>query len=410
MAVTAPYRGWYVVGFCFLMAVFGWGLGFYGPGFYLLELSHLQRWPAGQISVATTAYFLYGAALITVLPIALRRWAARRVVLAGVIAMGVSSAAVPAVTALWQLYAVYLVMAVGWATMSSTAIAAMLAPWFTRHRGLALSLALTGANVGGMVIVPALVPLAGRWGFLAATRAAAALMLALLAPAAWIVLRRTAARPPVAGDSARSPGRLPALRQVRFWSVTAPFALALAAQIGFLNQQLVILDPLLGPGRAALAASVTAAAALLGRIGLSLAIDHVNLRWAAASVFTVQAAGLLILALSSGTSALPDYLACAVFGLSVGNVVTLPALLIQQEFGAVAFTQVLSLCTALGQITYAFGPVLLAIIRESTGQYRPALAACIGLEAAAAVMVRTIRTRSPPGDCPDSNGVPARSR
>ena len=40
-------------------------------------------------------------------------------------------------------------MAVGWATMRSTAIATVVAPWFTRRRGLALSLALNWASVGG---------------------------------------------------------------------------------------------------------------------------------------------------------------------------------------------------------------------------------------------------------------------
>jgi hypothetical protein len=82
------------------------------------------------------------------------------------------------------------------------------------------------------------------------------------------------------------------------------------------------------------------------------------------------------------------YLACAVFGLSVGNVTTLPALLVHREFPPAAFTQVVSLSTAIGQATYAFGPALLAVIHDSTGSYRPELAACIALEFAAAAMVR----------------------
>jgi MFS family permease len=125
-----PVWGWYVVGVCFCIAVFGWGLGFYGPGFYLLELRARHPWSAVQISVAATCYFLCGAALIMVLPAALARWGARRSIVAGICAMAASTAALPSVDALWQLYAVYLLMAAGWATMSSTAIAAVVAPWF----------------------------------------------------------------------------------------------------------------------------------------------------------------------------------------------------------------------------------------------------------------------------------------
>jgi hypothetical protein len=34
----AVFYGWYIVGVCFLIALFSYGLGFYGPGIYLIEL------------------------------------------------------------------------------------------------------------------------------------------------------------------------------------------------------------------------------------------------------------------------------------------------------------------------------------------------------------------------------------
>jgi MFS family permease len=384
-----PARGGYVVGVCFCIAVFGWGLGFYGPGFYLLELRARHPWPAVQISAAATCYFLCGAALIMVLPAALARWGARRTIVAGICAMAASTAALPSVDALWQLYAVYLLMAAGWATMSSTAIAAVVAPWFTRRRGLALSLALNGSSCGGILIIPALVHLTAHRGFPAATRTAAGVMLILLLPLAWAALGRPA---PGAGrpghQAARSPGRLDLLRRPRFWSVAAPFALGLMAQVGFLNHQLSLLAPALGPGPAALAVSCTAAAALIGRVGLGLVIDRLNLRSAAAGVFALQAAALAALALWGATGVLAACLTCGAFGLSVGNVITLPALIVQQEFPPATFTQVISLSTAVGQAMYAFGPVLLAAILDTTAGYRPALTLCITLEAAAAVIVR----------------------
>jgi MFS family permease len=383
---AGPFSGWYLVGACFCIAVFGWGLGFYGPGFYLLELRARLSWTTSEISAAATAYFLCGAVLIMVLPTALRRWGTRPTILTGICAMAASVAAIPAARYLWQLYAVYLVMAVGWATMSSTAIATILAPWFTRRRGLALSLALNGASVGGIVMVPSMVGLAGRWGFAGATRTVAAASLVLLIPLGWIVLGHRG--PEGVGTAAvDSSGRFAALREPSFWRIAAPFALALTAQVGFLNQQLSILAPWLGAGRAALAVSVTAAAAVVGRVGLGLWTDRLNLRWAAVAVFAIQAAGLAGLMLWGNTSVLAAYLACAVFGLSVGNVITLPALLIHQEFPSAAFTPVVSLSTAIGQVTYAFGPALLALIRDAAGDYRPALAACVVLEVAAAAIV-----------------------
>jgi predicted MFS family arabinose efflux permease len=214
-------------------------------------------------------------------------------------------------------------------------------------------------------------------------------MLVLLVPLAWAVLgRRAPGAARMGHQAARSPGRLDLLRRLRFWSVAAPFALGLMAQVGFLNHQLSLLAPALGPGAAALAVSCTAAAALIGRVGLGLVIDHLNLRSAAAGVFALQAAALAALALWGATGVLAAYLACGVFGLSVGNVITLPALIVQQEFPPATFTQVISLSTAVGQAMYAFGPALLAAILDTTTGYRPALTLCIALEVAAAVMVR----------------------
>ena len=103
-------------------------------------------------------------------------------------------------------------------------------------------------------MVPSLVALTRRWGFAGATRAAAGALLVVLVPLAWVMFGR---RAPVTGNlAARSLGPL---GQRRYWGIAAPFALALAGQVGFLNQQLSILAPWLGAGRAALAVSVTAA-------------------------------------------------------------------------------------------------------------------------------------------------------
>ena len=38
---TALYHGWLVVAAAFLVAMFGFGLGFYGPGIYLVGLQVL---------------------------------------------------------------------------------------------------------------------------------------------------------------------------------------------------------------------------------------------------------------------------------------------------------------------------------------------------------------------------------
>jgi cyanate permease len=77
----------------------------------------------------------------------------------------------------------------------------------------------------------------------------------------------------------------------------------------------------------------------------------------------------------------------ALFGLSVGNIVTFPSLIIQREFAAASFGLLIGLSTAISQLTYAFGPSLMGLIRDLSGDYTMALGVCALLDLAAAAIV-----------------------
>lgn len=51
------YHGWLVVAAAFLVAFFGFGLGFYGPGLYLWELEARHGWPIAELAPAITVYY-----------------------------------------------------------------------------------------------------------------------------------------------------------------------------------------------------------------------------------------------------------------------------------------------------------------------------------------------------------------
>jgi MFS family permease len=399
-AETSPhYPGWRVTFACFVIATFCWGFGFYGHGIYLAELGRLNDWPAALISGATTAYYLFSALLVVFVSDAIARLGMRRFVLAGVACFGASIALLAVVTAPWQLVAVYLIMSFGWSAMSVGAITNILGLWFEERRGLAISLALTGASFGGIAIIPALAFVIGKIGFAAAMPIASALMLAILVPmtALWIAEPRSEERSrQSAGDAPAAQAdwtRRTALRSFRFWTVSAPFALALLAQVGFLVHQIAFLEPIIGRAQAAGAVALTTGMAILGRLALGAIVDRLNQRATAAVSLAGQAAALLVMAQTTDVAAL--FAACAVFGLSVGNLVTLPALIIQREFAANSFGMLVALSTAIGQFTYAFGPGLLGLVHDLTGGYAAALALCIALELAGAAIVLLHRPITP---------------
>jgi cyanate permease len=79
----------------------------------------------------------------------------------------------------------------------------------------------------------------------------------------------------------------------------------------------------------------------------------------------------------------------ALFGFSVGNLITLPALIVQREFDPRAFGVLVSLITAINQITYAFGPGVIGLLHDLSGSYTLPFYGCIGLELIAAVTIMT---------------------
>jgi len=95
------YRGWWVVACAFLVAVFGWGFGFYGIGVFLAELVERRGWSTGSVASAVTVLYLVGAALIAVLAGFFERFGPRVVVLAGMTAMGTAAIALTRVTQPW---------------------------------------------------------------------------------------------------------------------------------------------------------------------------------------------------------------------------------------------------------------------------------------------------------------------
>ena len=73
---SGTFYGWRVVGAAFVLAVFGWGMGFYGPPVFLSVVHQRTSWPLALISTAVTTHFLIGAAAGANLPTLYRRFGA----------------------------------------------------------------------------------------------------------------------------------------------------------------------------------------------------------------------------------------------------------------------------------------------------------------------------------------------
>ena len=190
---TPRFPGWSVAWVAFTIAVFAWGVGFYGPSVFLQTLHATRGWPISTISAAITSHFLLSAAIVAYLPELHRRFGVAKSTIAGVALSALGICAWASVVAPWQLFAAALLSGAGWAATSGAAINAMVAPWFERDRPKALSFALNGASVGGVIFTPLWVGLIARLGFLPAALVVAIAMVAVIWPLAAVFCGR--ARP-----------------------------------------------------------------------------------------------------------------------------------------------------------------------------------------------------------------------
>jgi len=401
------FFGWKIVVVAFVIAFFAFGIGFYSLGIYLVALNARHGWPIAFISLAITVYYVLGASLTAFVGDAFERFGPCRVVSVAVGALGLGVLALPLLERPWQLFVAFGVMAVGWAATSGAAINTLVAPWFDRKRGLAVSIAMNGAAAGGVVIVPLWATLIAARGFATAALVMVGAMILIVLPLIARYLHRgpevMGLRPDGAlagpGDPARRPETMPALprrellRSIHFWTISAPFALGLLAQVGFITHQVAYLTPRLGAERAALTLSLTTLAAILGRLATGVFIDRVDRRLACAANLAVQAVAVVTMIGWPSPSVL--YVACALFGLGVGNMTTFPGLVVQVEYPKEHFSRVVSFVVAINQFTFAFGPGLLGAIRDWSGSYTAALTVCVGCEVVAAIVIVMGRRRGP---------------
>jgi MFS family permease len=403
------FFGWWVVGACFVMATTCWGLGFYGNGLYLAYLVQERGWPISLISSSFTFYFWMGAVLVVSTGRVVDRLGPRWSSSLGMLSALLGILLIARVQQIWHLYVGLAFLALGWAWMSGAAINSILARWFETRRGTALSLALTGASMGGILVQPLLTLSIQRWGFTDGLSLVALLLSVLVLSAVALCMVRS---PSVLGQGvdgkaaevapgllaktitsptasalghSQGPGILELLRDRAFITNVLPFALGLLAQVGFLMHEITLVTELYSRSAATLAVVTTTASALVGRLVAGYLADQYSRRVIAALNFAVQILGLLILIFFHSHGAL--YLACALHGLAVGNLIALPGLIIQREFSAEHFAHVNRWATAITQASYALGPAMLGAIREASGSYLPCLVFCASLGLISAMIV-----------------------
>jgi len=380
---STGFYGWRVVAATFVLAMFGWGFGFYGPPILLHQVQVARGWPVATVAAAVTVHFLFGALVVANLPRLYVRFGIPAVTKAGALALALGLTGWAQAGEPWQLFVAALVSGAGWVAMGAAAVNAIVARWFVRRRPAALAAAYNGASIGGVVFTPLLVAGIGWLGFGGAAAVAGIAMVAVV----WVLADRVFARTPqgmgqapdgdapdapaaapTAADARPLPGRL-LWRDIRFLTLAAGMALGLFAQAGLLAHLFSLLVPALGAEGAGLAMGLATAAAIGGRTAVGLMMPAgSDRRLVACASYIVQIAGSLALVAAAGSSIPLLLLGVVMFGAGIGNATSLPPLIAQVEFAKQDSGRAVALVVAISQATYAFAPLAFGLLRAGFGE------------------------------------------
>ena len=403
---SSRFFGWTVVQATFVLAVLGWGIGFYGPPVFLHAVIQRTGWPLAWVSSAVTLHFLAGTVVVANLPVLYRQFGLPSVTAAGSILLALGVMGWATAGAYWQLLAAAMLSSMGWVALGAAAVNAIIAPWFVLKRPMALGMAYNGASLGGVLFSPLWAWLIQRFGF-----AHAAWMIGLLSVSVigglsrWVFSQTPASRKQFPDGAAvdvippaqHLPGAdLPSLwRDRRFIALASGMSLGLFAQIGLIAHLFSMLAPVLGEQTAGMAMAAATLCAILGRSLVGWLMPASMDRWrVAALAYAIQAIGSVVL-LAAGITVSLIWLGILLFGSGIGNATSLPPLIAQQAFTATLARRVVPLIVAVSQASYAFAPMAMGWVRAA-GSSMPffyALIALIQLMAALCFLLARKRTQ-----------------
>ena len=383
MARPTTFYGWRVVSAAFVLAVFGWGLGFYGPPVFLHAVREARGWSLAPVSTAVTVHFLIGATVVANLPKFYRCFGVPAITKAAALSLGTGIAGWAVAQEPWQLFAAALLSGTGWVAMSAAAVNAIVSPWFVRARPAALTMAYNGASIGGVVFSPLWVAAIGLMGFPGAAAVIGVVMTVTIWILADLMFSKTPQQMGLTPDG-DAPGAAAALvtspsaeplpgsqlwRDLRFLTLSAGMTLGLFAQIGLIAHLFSLLVPALGAQLAGLAMGGATAAAIVGRtlVGWLMPIGA-DRRLVACVSYVAQFVGSIAFLVADGTNIPLLLIGVMLFGAGIGNATSLPPLIAQVEFVKDDVPRVVALIVAIAQGAYAFAPAAFGLILELAPQ------------------------------------------
>lgn len=306
------------------------------------------------------------------------RFGPRRLMLAGIVMGGVALIGLSTMTSLWQFYVFYFFNALGYMCGGPLPNQVLISRWFHKARGKAMAIAYLGVGIGGMLVPQIAKALNVRFGWHEALMILGILMIVIAFPMAWFVKEH----PEESNGTKHESQKLPIGHILKGW----PFyllAIGSMCSIGAVSgtsQNLKLffsIDLKYSQTEAANVMSIVLGSSIIGRLLMGWLADRVQKKYVMMLIYGLVAASIPLLYFADVPGVI--YIFAFSFGVALGGDYMIIPLMAAELFGVKVMGRVMGLVITVDGLSEAFGPMLAAWLRDTSGSYANGFTALIVL-------------------------------
>jgi MFS family permease len=371
------------------------GLALYGLPFYYDFMVKEFGWTKTQVTSGNAlSKLLIGPLFGFIAGWVIDKFGPRRLMMTGILMAGGALIGLSWMTSLWMFYLFYLFNALGYVCGGPLPNQVLLSRWFDKARGKAMGFAYLGIGVGG-----ALVPLLAYWlnitlGWRGALRVLGILMIVLALPMAYFVKESPESDAEKKQDAPMAPmGQI--FRSPAFYLLALGSMCSIGA-VGSTNQHLKLflsLDQSYEQGAAAKIISLVLTFSIIGRLLMGWLADYFPKKYVMLIIYFLVAGSIPLLFFADSPGVM--YLFAAIFGLGLGGEYLIIPLMAAELFGVKVLGRLLGVILTADGVAEAVMPMLIAYLRDRTGNYRMGFSVVIGIALLGALAVALLPRKRP---------------
>ncbi|MFC2045192.1 MFS transporter [Chloroflexota bacterium] len=386
--INELFYGYRIIAAIFFSLAIISGCGLYAFGLFVHPLEAAFGWSRGEIMTASMVFALVMGITAPFIGKLITRYGARRIMTPGAIIGGLGFALLPLMSETWHFYALYAVIALGYAAIGLVPATMVVSNWFKKRRGTAIGIMSVGVGLGGLVLAPLiggyLIP---NFGWQTSYLFIAGLTWTFI-PLALFVIRTQPSDMGLYADGMPAPeqtiepgiiGTTPtdytlktAIITSAFWLIAISFLVNSFSHLGVLQNQAAHLEDIsFSPAIAGTTAGLIGLGSTFGKFFFGWLCDRMPVKyvWAIANCF--QVAGIVILLTIEPTS--PQSLLwtyAILFGFGIGGWLPTMSILTSDNFGIVHYGLIFGTINLIHSFGSATGPLFAGNIFDSTGSYQ----------------------------------------